>query len=80
MPKDISNKSDTLSHIRHFRPSNELLHLMEELRHKNYWNMLEHDLKMYEDETTITFILFPIYQVRIVDTMLFFIDISVPHT
>ena len=42
--------------------------------------MLEHDLTMYEDETTRTYISFPIYQVHTVYSMLFCVDAGVSHS
>ena len=44
---------------------------MEEQRLDNYLNLAEYDLNMYEDETTITYISFPIYQVHKVDPIFF---------
>ena len=56
--KNANDKNDTPSHIRHFTIPNELLDSVEEQRFKNYLSMPELDIKMYEDETTITYILF----------------------
>ena len=47
---------------------------MGEQRLENYLSMPEHDLTIYEDETTISYISFPIYQVNTIDTMLFCVD------
>ena len=52
---------------------------MEEQILENYLSMPERDLAIYEDETTITHISFPIYQAHIVDPMLFCVDTSAPH-
>ena len=49
---------------------------MEEQKLKNYLNMLECDLAKYEDESTITYISFPIYQAHLVNPKMFFVDIS----
>ena len=42
--------------------------------------MLEHDLKMYEEETTITYTSFSKYQIDKVDPMLLCADIGSPHS
>ena len=72
--KDINNKSDTPSHIRHINIPNELLNSMKEQRLENNLSMPEHDLTMYEDETTTIFTSFPICQVQTVDTKSFCVD------
>ena len=53
---------------------------MEEQRLENYLRMPENNLKMYIDETTITYILFQIYQVHKVDHMLFCADTGSTHS
>ena len=42
--------------------------------------MPERDLKVHENETTITYISFPVYQAHIVDPILFCVDTGVPHS
>ena len=53
---------------------------MEEQRLENYLSMRELDLAMYEDETTINYISFPIYQVHTVDPILFCVDTGASHS
>ena len=53
---------------------------MEEQKHKNCLSMPEHDLTMNEDEKTITYISFPIYQVHTVDPIIFCVDTDAPHS
>ena len=53
---------------------------MEEQRLENCSSMPEHNLKMYEDETTITYISLPIYRVHAFDPLLFCVDTSAPHS
>ena len=52
---------------------------MEEHRLENYLRMPELDLAMNEDEATITYISFPMYQIRTVDPMLFCVDTGAPN-
>ena len=42
--------------------------------------MLEQVLNMYEEETIIIYISFPIYQVHTADPMLFCVNFGVPHS
>ena len=67
--KEANNKSDTPSHVRQFNISKKQLDLMEEQRLENHSSMSEDDSTTYEYETTITYILFPIHLVHIVDSM-----------
>ena len=53
---------------------------MEEQRLEYYLSMPEVDLTMYEGDTTITPITFPIYQVHTVDSLLFCVDTGAPHS
>ena len=51
--KDLNKKNDAPLDSHHFNIPNELLDSMEEQRLENCFSMLEHDLTMYEDETTV---------------------------
>ena len=53
---------------------------MEEQRLENYLSMPERDLKMNADETYITYISFPIYQIHTADPMIFCVHISAPYS
>ena len=53
---------------------------MEEQRLENYLSMPEPDLTMNEDEITMTYISFPIYQIHTVNPMLFCVDTGAPYS
>ena len=53
---------------------------MEQKRIDNNLNILELDLTMYEDKTSITYMLFPTYQVHTVDLMLLCVDTGASHS
>ena len=78
--KDTNNETTAPSHVHLFNVKNERLDSMEEQRLENYLSMPELDLMMYEDETTITYISFLIYQVQTINPMLFCVDTGAPHS
>ena len=53
---------------------------MEEQRVEKYLSMPEHDLTVYEDQTTITHIFFAIYHVHKVDPNLFYVYTGARHS
>ena len=47
---------------------------MEMQRLDNYLSIHEHDLTTYDDETAITYILFPIHEVHIINSLVYCVD------
>ena len=78
--KNTNNKKYQSSHIRHCNIPIELFDSMVEQKLESLLSMPEHDLKMNEEETTITYISFPIYQAHIIGPILFYVDTGAPHS